>query len=379
MRGGTSKAVFLMAQDIPADRESRRRIILRIFGSPDKRQIDGLGGADPLTSKCAVIERSPRTDADITLAFYQVGIESDVVKPSICGNIAAAVGLFAVEQGLVTLQAPITTVVIHDIHTDRLIYAGVPTDASGALTGGKFAIAGVPGTGPRIMLDWHTVVGIETGALLPTGHARDFIDVPGVGSVEVSIVDCGNPVVFIEAQAMGLSGTELPDAVNNNAALKQKAELIRGAAAERVGLVRNGMNSAAENPNHPFLALVAAPNSYATYAGEMIQADQVDIISRAFFMQSMHKTFPGSGALCLGVAAKLEGTVVAEAARRLPASRSPFRIGHPGGVMDVEVEVRNQGNDTVVLRAAFGRTARRILDGFVYVDVPISTDDTATH
>ena len=105
MRGGTSKAVFLMAQDIPADRESRRRIILRIFGSPDKRQIDGLGGADPLTSKCAVIERSPRTDADITLAFYQVGIESDVVKPSICGNIAAAVGLFAVEQGLVTLQA----------------------------------------------------------------------------------------------------------------------------------------------------------------------------------------------------------------------------------------------------------------------------------
>jgi methylitaconate Delta-isomerase len=369
MRGGTSKAVFLMERDVPAQAADRRDTILRIFGSPDSRQIDGLGGADSLTSKCAVISHSSRADADVDCAFYQVGIDTSVVKPSICGNIASAVGLFAVDQRLAGLQVPITRVAIHDRHTARVIYADVPTDERGPLTDGDFSIAGVPGTGPRISLDWHNVVGVETGSLLPTGNTRDVIPVPGIGNFDVSIVDCGNPVVFVHASALGLSGTELPYFVNADEEIVTRVERIRGGAANKVGLVGDALRSAQENPNHPFLVVVSPPCSYRIKNGTVIQREDVDVVARAFFMQRMHKAFPASAALCLGVAAKIAGTVAHEASDKSRHHHSTVRIGHAAGTMDVEVDVSGSGAACKVDRAVYARTARKILDGFVYVNL----------
>lgn len=368
MRGGTSKAVFLMEDDVPHDPRERDALILRLFGSPDRRQIDGLGGADPLTSKCAVIGRSARSDADVTFAFYQVGIDAPIVKPSICGNISAAVGPFAIDEGLVEAREPVTTVAIYNPHTDRVFYAEVPVEGGKARGRGDFAIAGVPGAGARIVLDWRNVIGIETGALLPTGNATDMMTVPGRGEFEVSIVDGGNPAVFVRASALGLAGTELPERVNADRELLRLAEELRGVAAERVGLVADRRRSAADSPNHPFLVLVSAPADYVAYDGHQVRAEETDLVARAFFMQRLHQTFPGTGALCTGIAARIPGTVAHRAARAVPRREGTAEIGHPGGTMDVEVEVVAEGSGYAVRRAAVARTARRIMEGYARIE-----------
>jgi len=367
MRGGTSKAIFLMENEIPSDPEKRKEIILKIFGSPDRRQIDGLGGADPLTSKCAVIGPSESDDADIDYTFYNIGIETGSMKPSICGNISAAVGPFAIDENLVRATEPVTKVKIYGTHIKRVIYAEVPTFQGKAEVYGDCNIAGVPGTGAEIMLDWKNVVGIETGALLPTGNVKDEIYVDGIGKLCVSIVDCGNPVVFIAANSLGLNGTELPEKVDSDNRLLEKLELIRGTAAELVGLAKNRFHSRQENPNHPLLAFVSSPTTYITYSGSEIKATETDLVSRMMFMQIMHKTYAGSGAICTGVASMIEGSIVHENLRKEAISMEKIRIGHPGGVMEVESKIERKGDDFKVTRAAIGRTARRIMDGFVYI------------
>ena len=367
MRGGTSKAVFLLENELPQDENLRKRAILSIFGSPDRRQIDGLGGADPLTSKCAVIGPSNQQGADIDYSFYQVGIDSEVVKPSICGNISAAVGPFAIDESLVKAADPLTLVRIYNTHTRKIIYAEVPTENHKAAIEGDYRISGVPGDGAKIMLDWRNVVGVETGGLLPTGNPKDRIHVEGIGEIDVSIVDCGNPVVFVRAREIGLKGTEGPEIVDSDPALLDKLEMIRGTAGELVGIIADKRQSRHQNPNHPLLAVVSPPVSYRTYLGSTVDEKEIDLTSRLMFMQVMHKTYPGSGAICTGVAAKLEGTIPYELARREAQSRITFRIGHPSGIMPVESEIQKEGISYTIKRAAIGRTARKIMDGFVYV------------
>jgi methylitaconate Delta-isomerase len=367
MRGGTSKAVFLLENDLPGDESLKRKVISSIFGSPDRRQIDGLGGADPLTSKCAVIGVSGQEGADVDYSFYQVGIDSLIVKPSICGNISAAVGPFAVDAGLVKTTDPLTQVRIYNTHTRETIYAEVPTVDGRAAVEGDYRIDGVPGTGAKVLLDWKNVVGAETGGLLPTGNNRDRILVEGVGELTVSIVDCGNPTVFIRAEDIGLKGTEGPDVVDSDPELLEKLERIRGTAGELVGIIADRHESRKQNPNHPLLAFVSSPVSYKSFLGGAVDADQIDLTSRMMFMQVMHKTYAGSGSICTGVAAKIEGTIPHELARREAMERVEFRIGHPSGIMPVESAVRKTGDSYAVERAAVGRTARKIMDGFVYV------------
>lgn len=375
MRGGTSKAVFLLENDLPRDESLRRRVISSIFGSPDRRQIDGLGGADPLTSKCAVIGASKQNGADIDYSFYQVGIDSGVVKPSICGNISAAVGPFAMDGSMVKATDPLTRVRIFNTHTQRIIYAEVPTIDGKAAVEGDYRIDGVPGTGAKIMLDWKNVVGAETGGLLPTGNPKDKIFVEGIGEISVSIVDCGNPAVFVKAEDIGLRGTEGPDVVDSDPELLKKLELIRGAAGELVGLIQDRRESRKENPNHPLLAFVSAPASYKSYLGAAVNAESIDLTARLMFMQVMHKTYAGSGSICTGVAAKIEGTIPYELARREAREQIVFRIGHPSGIMPVESAVEKSGDTYKVERAAVGRTARKIMDGFVYVRKSVLTPD----
>ena len=367
MRGGTSKAVFFLENELPHDENLRKRVISSVFGSPDRRQIDGLGGADPLTSKCAVIGPSSQDGADVDYSFYQVAIDSEVVKPSICGNISAAVGPFAIDESLVKATDPLTIVRIYNTHTRKIIYAEVPTENHKAAIEGDYRISGVPGTGAKIMLDWRNVVGVETGGLLPTGKPKDSIHVEGIGEIDVSIVDCGNPEVFVSARELGLKGTEGPDIVDSDPVLLQKLEMIRGTAGELVGIIADRRQSRRQNPNHPLLALVSPPTSYQTYSGASVAEDEIDLTSRLMFMQVMHKTYPGSGAICTGVAGKIEGTIPYEMAREGARNRRTFRIGHPSGIMPVETDIEKDGISYNIKRAAIGRTARKIMDGFVYV------------
>lgn len=299
--------------------------------------------------------------------FYNVGIDNSIVKPSICGNISAAVGPFAIDENFVKAKDPLTTVRIYSTHAKRVIYAEVPTFNQRANIYGDFRDEGVPGSGAKIMLDWRNVCGIETGALLPTGRVRDEIYVDGIGRIEISIVDCGNPTVFLRADRIGLEGTEMPERVDSNPGLVLKLELIRGTAGEMVKLVKDRYKSRLENPNHPLLAFVSPPGSYMTYVGSKVEAERVDLISRMMFMQVMHKTYAGSGAICTGIAALIKGTVVNEVMENYDQGYRNIRIGHPAGVMEVEAGVEKINDNYVVKRAAIARTARRIMDGFVYI------------
>ncbi len=238
MRGGTSKAIFLLKNDLPKDEELRDKIIRRIFGAPDVREIDGLGGADPLTSKVAIIGRSTRKDCDVDYLFGQVNIVDPMIDyVGNCGNISSAVGPFAIDEGLADAIEPVTKVRIHQVNTNRVIITEVPVKGNKAEVEGSHTILGVPGTGARINLDFADNAGSVTGKLLPTGNVTDVLKVEGVGNVEVSLVDAANPLVFIRAKDLGLTGDETPQERDTNAELLARIEKIRSFAAERIGVV----------------------------------------------------------------------------------------------------------------------------------------------
>jgi 2-methylaconitate cis-trans-isomerase PrpF len=367
MRGGTSKAVVLHEQDLPANLDERKDVILKIFGSPDMRQIDGLGGADPLTSKCAVIGRSDSADADITYSFYQVGIDKPIVEPGICGNISTVCAPFAIDEGLVEAVEPITSVRIYNKDAKKILYAEVPVVNSKAATEGDYKIDGVPGTGAKVTLDWREIVGTITGKLLPTGNTKDKLNVEGVGDLIVSIVDGGTPVAFVNAEELGLKGTESAREIDSESYLLARLEVIRGTVAERVKLIKDWRRSLEDSPVMPMVAFVNKPAPYVAFSGEKIDSGDVDLVARLIFMQKLHKAYPGSGSICTGIAAMMEGTVVNDIVSKRIMTDNNVRIGHPGGVMEVESAVRKDGDSFVVERSRVGRTARRIMDGFVYI------------
>ncbi|MBN2552503.1 MAG: 3-methylitaconate isomerase, partial [Spirochaetales bacterium] len=238
VRGGTSKAVFLMAHDLPGDPRSRDAVIRAIFGSPDVRQIDGLGGADVLTSKLAIIAPPSRADADVDYTFAQVSFDTDVVDfNSNCGNISSAVGPFAIDTGLVRPADPLTTVRIHQTNTGKLLVAEVPVKRGKAAVEGELHIDGVPGTGAKITLDFSGMAGSLTGRLLPTGSVTDQIVLADGREYTVSVVDVAIPVVFLAAAELGIEGTETPREIEGNPDLMDTLEEIRGTVAQRIGLV----------------------------------------------------------------------------------------------------------------------------------------------
>jgi len=367
MRGGTSKAVFFLENDLPSDPAKREKVILAAYGSPDKRQIDGLGGADPLTSKCGVVGPSARADADVEYSYYRVGIESGYIGAGICGNVSAAVAPFAIDAGLVKVTEPLTTVRIYNTSRQRVFTAEVPVSNGKVVVEGDYEIAGVPGTGAKIKLDWKNIVGIESGALLPTGHVVDRISVPGIGDIDASFVDSGNPVAFIRAADVGLKGTESAAEVDANKTLLDKLEEIRGIAGEIMGLMKDRNKSRTQNRNHPLLAFVSPAVDYTTYAGKQIHADDYDFSSRIMYLQIMHKTYPGSGTLCTGTTALIEGTVVNQLMKKDSLNKKRVRIGHPGGIIEPESDVEKIGDKFVVKKSVFYRTARKIMDGEVHI------------
>lgn len=367
VRGGTSKGVFIMKKELPRDPIKRDAVIRAIYGSPDVRQIDGLGGADVLTSKLAIISPSTREDADVDYTFGQVSIDSEFVDyGGNCGNISSAVGPFAIDEGLVEPKEPSTTVRIHLTNSNNILIAEVPVKDGRAAVDGDFSIDGCPGTGAKITLDWSDTVGAITGKLLPTGNAKDCITVDGK-RYPVSIVDAGNPLVFIHASSFGMKGTESPSEIESDKSLMKTIEKIRGVASVMLGLVDKPEDAATKTPYQPFFAIVSPPADYQTISGTSVKATDVDLVSRLLFMLRMHKTYPVTGTVCTGAAIRIPGSIPFEVLREDAKTRTTVQIGHPGGVIAVEAEASYHDGQVKLTRIGVYRTARRIMDGYVYV------------
>ncbi len=367
VRGGTSKGVFILKNELPKDPAKRDEVICAIYGSPDLRQIDGLGGADVLTSKLAIISPPSRPDADVDYTFGQVSFETKFVDyGGNCGNISAAVGPFAIDEGFVEAVEPVTTVRIHLTNSNNILVAEVPVKNGKACVEGDYSIDGVPGTGAKITLDWSDTAGAITGKLLPTGNAKDVISVDGK-DYEVSLVDAGNPLVFIHANSLGMSGTESPNEIEANKDLMATIEKIRGRAAVIFGLVKTPEAAAIKSPYAPFFAIVSPPSDYTSISGEKVNAEEIDIVSRLLFMLRMHKTYPVTGTVCTGAAVRVPGSIAWEVLREEAKTRPSVNIGHPGGVIPVESEAEVISGEVKLKRIGVYRTARRIMDGYVYV------------
>jgi hypothetical protein len=363
MRGGTSKAVFMRTADVPVEPASRDRFLLALFGSPDPRQIDGLGGADPLTSKFAMIGPATRPDADIDYTFAQIGVEEAYVSYEIvCGNISSATGVYAIEEGLVPAVEPITTVRVHNTNTGSILIIKVPVRDGEVLIEGDFAIDGVPGTGAKVALDYSGTSGGATGKLLPTGNVRDRVQVPALGrSVEVSIVDIGTICVYFRAEDLGLSGSELPGELP--AETYRAAEEIRLAAAALCGLPQSGSGNIT-----PFQIMIAPPRDYTALTGEPMTADDTDFVARQINVDGwMHKAFSGGASTCTAVAAQIEGTIP-HGCSAVNTNPRRVRIGHPSGVLPIFAQVERDARGAWAVREVhFSRTVRRLMDGTAYL------------
>lgn len=365
MRGGSSRGGFFLADELPEDPVDRAAWLLTAYGSPDTRQIDGIGGADPLTSKAAIVGKSTRPDADVDYTFCQIGIDQPRVSTGgNCGNMLAAVGPFAILRGLVPAQAPETVVRIHTTNTRQVVTAHIPVMDGFPAIAGDCAIAGVPGTSARIMLDFGDCGGSVTGKLLPTGSARDVIMLDG-RRIEVSFVDAATPFVFVRAADVGATGTESPVQITSNAELMRRLERIRGWAAEVMGLVEHPEEAAERTPNIPRIIMVAAPTAYQAIDGRLINAGEMDLAVRQLAMQKPHKALAVTGAVCTAVASAVADSIVAECMR--PAGEH-VRLGHPSGVLQVAARVSySQEGEYRVREAQIERTARLIMAGQLFL------------
>lgn len=367
MRGGTSKAVFIRREHLPADPAARDRVILRLFGSPDRRQIDGLGGADLLTSKVAIIGVPTHPEADVDYTFGQVA----VIEPTIdwttnCGNISAAVGPYAIMEGFVEPRSPVTRVRIHSPSQGKIFAAEVPVEGGQVEEEGDFAIFAVPGTGARITMDYSTTAGSKTSGLLPTGRVRDVLDVPGVGRIEGSFVDAGNPAFFVRGEALGFRGDEGPLDIDTDPDAVDRIERTRRAAARVLGL--EGYWTQMKSPILPLLIHVYPPRDQEDYvSGGTTPAGEMDFLAKLYCGGFTHKVFAGTSTICTGVAARVRGSVVNEVLSPEGAEAPVVRIGHFSGTIPVEAAVEGEGKATRLLSAKMWRTARRLMDGQAYV------------
>lgn len=366
MRGGSSRGGFFLAEDLPSDPHERAAWLLAAYGSPDTRQIDGIGGADALTSKAAVIAKSSQPGADVDYTFCQVGIDkAQVSTGGSCGNMLSAVGPYAIYKGLIKPTQGVTVVRIYTTNTKQIVTAYVPMDGDLPAVEGGCKISGVPSPGAQIMLDFGDCSGAMTGKLLPTGSPRDTITIDG-RSVEVSLVDAATPFVFVRASDVGAKGTENPTEILNNPDLMRRLEQARSWAAVAVGRVKDASEATEKSPNVPRVIMVAPPTAYTAIDGRVIAQDMVDLNVRQLAMQKPHKALAVVGSVCSAVASAIEGSVVYECKR--PGATGQTRLGHPSGVLQVESTVSRQSDGRYqITQAKIERTARLLMSGELYL------------
>lgn len=369
MRGGTSKGCMFLREDLPEDQKDWDEIFLQVMGDPDPKQIDGMGGTVSSNNKIVIVWKSEEENVDVEYLVGQVIVgKSQVDYKSNCGNMTAAVGPFAVEEGLVDIKEPITTVRMLNRNTDKYIDVTVPIDpeTKNFAQDGECTIAGVDGTAAELKVIFKDPAGAKTGKLLPTGNITDILEIPGFGELEVSILDVSNPMVIAKAEDIKASGIELPEEVNGNKELLDLLEKIRGAACCKMGFAKDLEDATKNSPAVPKVGFVTAPKSYTDIAGNEVSESDMDVCARVISVFKCHKACPLTSASAISVAAALEGSVVQKVMAE-GADLSEVRIGHPSGVMTMCPELVKEDDELKLPGVAVQRTARRIMDGTIYI------------
>jgi len=382
MRGGTSKGVFFRLQDLPeaaqepgAERDS---LLLRVIGSPDPygKQIDGMGGATSSTSKTVIISKSTRPEHDVDYLFGQVSIDQAFVDWSgNCGNLSAAVGPFAISNGLVDpSRLPkdgIATIRIWQANIQKTIIAHVPMTNGAVQETGDFELDGVTFPAAEVQLEFMDPAAEEEGAggaMFPTGQVVDDLEVPGVGTLKATMINAGIPTIFVNADAIGYTGTELQEAINSDPKALAMFETIRAYGALRMGLIKD-ISEAAKRQHTPKVAFVAAPKEYVSSSGKVVKAGDVDLLVRALSMGKLHHAMMGTAAVAIGTAAAIPGTLVNLAAGG--DERTAVRFGHPSGTLRVGAEAAQEDGEWCVKKAIMSRSARVLMEGWVRVPATV--------
>ncbi|MEL4340716.1 2-methylaconitate cis-trans isomerase PrpF [Shewanella xiamenensis] len=378
MRGGTSKGVFFRLQDLPEAAQvpgpDRDALLLRVIGSPDPygKQIDGMGGATSSTSKTVILSKSSQADHDVDYLFGQVSIDKPFVDWSgNCGNLTAAVGAFAISNGLIDAaripQNGICTVRIWQANIAKTIIAHVPITDGMVQETGNFELDGVTFPAAEVQIEFMNPAADEDGdggSMFPTGNLVDVLEVPGIGHFNATMINAGIPTIFINAEDLGYTGTELQDDINSDNAALAKFETIRAYGAVRMGLITH-IDEAAARQHTPKIAFVAKPKSYVSSSGKTVAAQEIDLLVRALSMGKLHHAMMGTAAVAIGTAAAIPGTLVNLAAGG--GEKEAVRFGHPSGTLRVGAQAMQQNGEWTVTKAIMSRSARVLMEGFVRV------------
>lgn len=377
MRGGTSKGVFFKLDDLPAAAQQAGRIrdqlLLRVIGSPDPygKQIDGMGGASSSTSKTVILSKSQQENHDVDYLFGQVSIDRPFVDWSgNCGNLTAAVGAFAISNGLVDpariSENGLCTVRIWQANIQKTIIAHVPMQNGQVQELGDFELDGVTFPAAEVQIEFLDPADddAEGSSMFPTGNLIDTLEVPNIGSFEVTMINAGIPTVFLKAEDLGYNGTELQDHINNDAAALVKFETIRAYAAQQMGLIQD-INEAVTRQHTPKIAFVAPPKTYTSSSGKEVTEADSDILVRALSMGKLHHAMMGTAAVAIGTAAAIPGTLVNRVAGG--GERESVRFGHPSGTLRVGAQAVQENGEWKVKKAIMSRSARVLMEGWVRV------------
>jgi probable AcnD-accessory protein PrpF len=382
MRGGTSKGVFFRLQDLPEAAQqpgaARDALLLRVIGSPDPygKQIDGMGGATSSTSKTVIVSKSTQSGHDVDYLFGQVSIDQAFVDWSgNCGNLSAAVGPFAISNGLVDpSRLPkdgIATIHIWQANIQKTIIAHVPMTNGVVQETGDFELDGVTFPAAEVQLEFMDPAAEEEGAggaMFPTGQLVDDLEVPGVGTLKATMINAGIPTIFVNAEAIGYTGTELQEAINSDTKALAMFETIRAYGALRMGLIKD-ISEAAKRQHTPKVAFVAAPKDYVSSSGKVVKVGDVDLLVRALSMGKLHHAMMGTAAVAIGTAAAIPGTLVNLAAGG--GERTAVRFGHPSGTLRVGAEAVQEHGEWQVKKAIMSRSARVLMEGWVRVPATV--------
>ena len=378
LRGGTSKGVFFRLQDLPAQAQTpgaaRDALLMRVIGSPDPygKQIDGMGGATSSTSKTVIVSKSTKPDHDVDYLFGQVSIDKAFVDWSgNCGNLSAAVGPFAISSGLIDAkqlpQNGMAIVRIWQANISKTIIAHVPMVNGAVQETGDFELDGVTFPAAEVQLEFMDPAAEEEGgggAMFPTGHVIDELDVPGVGKLQATMINAGIPTIFIKADAIAYTGTELQEAINSDSKALAMFETIRAHGALRMGLIKH-IDEAATRQHTPKVAFVAPPKDYTSSSGKQVKASDIDLLVRALSMGKLHHAMMGTAAVAIGTAAAIPGTLVNLAAGG--GEREAVRFGHPSGTLRVGAQASQVNGEWSVKKAIMSRSARVLMEGWVRV------------
>ncbi len=375
LRGGTSKGVFFNLEDLPVSAQTpgpaRDALLLRVIGSPDPygKHTDGMGGATSSTSKTVIVSKSSEPGHDVDYLFGQVAIDAPVIDWSgNCGNLSAAVGGYAITQGLIEPnRVPdngIAEIRIFQVNIQKTIVAFVPISDGQVQETGDFELDGVTFPAAEVQLDFLDPADDSEGPMFPTGNVADALEVPGIGTFSVTLINAGIPTIFINAADLGFSGSELQDDINNDSEILARFETLRTYGAIKMGLIIEP-SEAISRQHTPKVAMVAGPKDYIASSGSTVHAEDIDLLVRAMSMGKLHHAMMGTAAVAIGVAAAVPGTLVNLAAGG--GERTSVRFGHPSGTLRVGAAAEQRNGQWTALKASMSRSARTLMEGWIRV------------